>query len=130
MKPYLVVAVLFGAFLSTDAVGQTTTVSCGNAKFSVFNSAIVESPFFVLRVATPTGWPRYYPLYMDLDFLKVRCEAIAGGAKAILFEHSCSGSGCDFSPTSDSALGVRATLSAGNNTTGANTRLCAVGCGK
>lgn len=95
MKPHLIVAVLFGTFLSTDAVGQTTTVSCGSAQFSVFNSAIAESPFFVLRVATPTGWPRYYPLYMGLDFLKVRCEAIAGGAEAILFEHSCSGSGCD-----------------------------------
>jgi hypothetical protein len=32
---------------------------------------------------------------MDLDLLKVRCEATSDGAMVILFEHSCSGSGCD-----------------------------------
>ena len=119
MRRYLVAIVLFGAFTSPEAVGQTA-MPCGNAKFSVFNSAIPESPFLVLQVAIPRGWPRYYPLYMDLDFLKVRCEATASGVPAILFEHSCSGSGCKLNYGVIDAETGRPLLEPGDGRTGGN----------
>jgi hypothetical protein len=94
-RSFLVAAVflLINAVSGSAGAAELATVQCGQAWFSVFNSAVEASPFFVLSVRVP-GKHVDFPFWMDREFFFVRCETTSKGTNVILLKHSCGGSGC------------------------------------
>ncbi|MCX7174120.1 MAG: hypothetical protein NT159_09390 [Proteobacteria bacterium] len=91
---------LFGAVLIlissiTEAVAvQDGVLTCGRATVSLFNSAVNESPFYVLTIRVP-GAEYDYLYYMDREFFMLRCETSATGKMYVLFNWMCGGTGCN-----------------------------------
>ncbi|MBF0558563.1 MAG: hypothetical protein HQL08_07255 [Nitrospirae bacterium] len=73
-----------------DAV---TKLTCGNGRIEVYNSNVVESPFFVVSIFNSKGI-FYHSFLADKEFLEVRCEKMNEGKEILLINHFCGGSGC------------------------------------
>lgn len=88
-----VVLILISSTTETVAA-EDNALTCGKATVSLFNSAVKESPFYVLNIKVPFAEYRY-PYYMDREFFELRCEASATGKIYVLFNWTCGGTGCN-----------------------------------
>jgi hypothetical protein len=76
--------------LANDAV---TKFKCYGTPVILYNSNIVESPFFVLTIENP-GHPNFHTFPVTEEFLDVRCEKDKNGKDFLLVNHFCGGSRC------------------------------------
>jgi len=88
-------AILILISSTTETVaGEGDVLTCGKTTVSLFNSAIKESPFYVLKVKAPVA-EFHYPYYMDREIFMFRCETSATGKMYVLFNWMCGGTGCN-----------------------------------
>lgn len=69
-----------------------TKFKCGNIPIVLYNSNVVESPFFVISIGGPS--PSFHAFLVTEEFLEVRCEKDKQGKDFLLVNHFCGGSGC------------------------------------
>ena len=87
--------VLFLSFTTSVAVANdaVSKFKCNNTSVILYNSNVVESPFFVLTIKSP-GRPNFHTFPVTEEFLDVRCEKDKKGKDFLLVNHICGGSGC------------------------------------
>jgi len=82
------------AFTSVaTANDMVTRFKCNNISVILYNSNVVESPFFVITVERP-GRSKFHTFPVTEEFLDVRCEKDKKGNNFLLVNHFCGGSGC------------------------------------
>lgn len=92
---HLLSAILILISSTTETVAaEDNLLTCGNTTVSLFNSKVKESPFYILKIKTPSA-EFQYPYYMDREFFELRCEESARGKKYVLFNWKCGGTGCN-----------------------------------
>ena len=83
-----------GLAVADDTADDTVTkLRCGNTSITIYNSNVIESPFFVVSIFHSYG-SSHYPFRVDNDFFKVRCEKSKDGKEFLLIDNVCGGSGC------------------------------------
>ena len=93
MKRLLIILTLVLIAATSFANDAVTKFQCETATISIFNSNIIESPFFVVTVNTKRG-VNYYPFLVEQEFFQTRCEKNADGKNYLLINNFCGGSGC------------------------------------
>jgi hypothetical protein len=96
MNNRLVIALIFFLSATTTfamADDTVTKLKCGNMSIVLYNSDIIDSPFFALTVAIP-GIGNSYAFQVTNEFLEIRCEKNKKGKDFLLLNHICGGSRC------------------------------------
>lgn len=96
MNNRLMIALIFFLSATTTVAMADDTVTkfkCGNTSVILYNSNVVESPFFVLTVEIP-GTTNFYAFPVTNEFLEVRCEKNKKGKDFLLVNHFCGGRIC------------------------------------
>ena len=70
-----------------------TKFRCDNTSITIYNSNVIESPFFVVNIFNSHG-SFHYPFLIENEFFQVRCEKSKAGKDFLLINHFCGGSGC------------------------------------
>jgi hypothetical protein len=76
--------------LANDTV---TKFKCHSTPVILYNSNVVEFPFFVLTIESP-GHPNSHTFPVTEELLGVRCENDKNGKELLLVNHVCGGNGC------------------------------------
>ncbi|MGA9111574.1 MAG: hypothetical protein ACLPSL_08290 [Smithella sp.] len=96
MNNRLFIALIFFLSATTTVAMADDTLTkfkCGNTSVILYNSSVVESPFFVLTVEI-SGVANFYAFPVTNEFLEIRCEKNKKGKDFLLLNHICGGSKC------------------------------------
>ena len=95
LSAFVVSFILFLSLTGAVAIAndRVTKFKCNNISVILYNSNVVESPYFILTIETP-GHPNFHPFPVTEEFLETRCEKDVKGSVFLLVNHFCGGSGC------------------------------------
>jgi hypothetical protein len=94
LSHFFTAVLLLLSFITETVAAEGNVLTCGKTTVSLFNSAVKESPFFVLKIESPTAM-FHYPYFMDREMFMLRCETSATGKMYVLFNWMCGGTGCN-----------------------------------
>jgi hypothetical protein len=95
MKKASIILLVFCILTVGPAVADDTVTKfkCGGASITIYNSNVIESPFFVVSIFNSFG-SFSYSFSVENEFLQVRCEKSKDGKDYLLINNYCGGSGC------------------------------------
>jgi hypothetical protein len=95
VKRASIILIIFCILSAGLAVADDTVTkfNCGGASITIYNSNVIESPFFVVSISNSIG-SFHYSFSVVNEFLDVRYEKSKEGKEYLLINNHCGGSGC------------------------------------